>query len=256
MSFANFRSPRFPVLIGTLLFVTIGSANAGTILSIDLGTAAQAPFQLWNVGADGTGMRSTTFSISDLSSVPSGTLTAKIGAGSDATNIDNDTGAINTRARANAPANSGSFTQSNLLTDRVVSTAGTGTGLFLQLSGFAPSTTFSIQVWGYDTQTTPLSGAKPGDFSLYDRTSGANTLLGSFTSTAGSLPVDNNTFSVTGTVTSDANGVIMVESLSNIDGTGIMNGFVISTIPESMSLSLVLGGLGMLTLRRRRHIVS
>ncbi|WP_131989079.1 PEP-CTERM sorting domain-containing protein [Chthoniobacter flavus] len=234
------------------MFATIGSAHAGTVLSIDLGTAAQSPFTLWNVGGDGTGMRSTTFSISDLVSVPGGTLTAEIGGGSDATNIANDTGAINTRPRANAPANNGSFTQSNLLTDRVVTTAGAGTGLFLQLSGFAPDTTFSIQVWGYDTQTAPSFGAKPGNFSLYDRTNGADTLLGSFTSVAGSLPTDNNSFSVTGNVTSDANGVIMVESLSNIDGSGIMNGFVVSTVPEPMSAFLLLGGLGIVTLRRRR----
>ena len=252
MSFAIFRSPRF--FTGTVFFAAIASTHAGAILSIDLGTAAQSPFQLWNVGADGTGLRSTTFSISDLVSVPGGTLTAKIGGGSDAPNIANDTGTINTRFRGNAPTNSGSFTQSDLLADRVVTTAGAGTGLFLQLSGFAPNTTFSIQVWGYDTQTSPLSGAKPGNFSLYDRTAGANTLLGSFSSTAGSLPADNNTFSVTGTVTSDANGVIMVESLSNIDGTGIMNGFVVSTVPEPMSLALVLGGLGMLAMRRRRIV--
>jgi len=252
MSFAIFRSQRLPVFAGAFLFATISSAHADVLLSVDLGTAAQSPFTLWNVGSDGTGMRSKTFSITDLVSVPGGILTGEIGGGSDATNIANDAGSINTRLRGNAPTDSGSFTQSNLLADRVVTTAGTGTGLFLQLSGFTPSTTFSIQVWGYDTQTSPLSGAKPGNFSLHDRTGGADTLLGSFTSVAGSLPTDNNSFSVTGTVTSDVNGAILVESLSNIDGSGIMNGFVGSTVPEPMSGFLLLGGLGIVALRRRR----
>jgi len=111
-------------------------------------------------------------------------------------------------------------------------------------------------VWGYDTQTNSPYGSKPGTFSLYDRTNGANSLVGSFTSVAGSLPSNNNTFSVIGNFTSDANGVIVIESISNIDGTGIMNGFVVSTVPEPMSASLLLGGLGMLAFRRRRVRVS
>lgn len=250
MPFVRLRSHFVPSLAGALFLAAGTSAHAATLLSVDLGTAAQSPFQLWNIGADGAGPRTTSFTITDFVSVPSGLLSATIAGGNDATNLANDTSLLNTRFRGNAPANSGSFTQSNLLSDRVVTTS--GAGLFLQLSGFAPSTTFSVQVWGYDTQTSPLSGAKPGNFSLYDRTGGADTLLGSFTSTAGSLPADNNTFSVTGTVTSDASGVITIESISNMDGTGIMDGFVVSTVPEPMSLSLVLGGLGMLASRRRR----
>jgi len=221
---------------------------------VDLGTANQSPFVLWNVGADGINARTKGFTITDTVSVPSGLLSAIIGAGSDATDVNNDNGSLNTRSRTNVPPDSGSFTQSNLLTDRVVST--TGTGLFLSLSGFAPNTTFSIQVWGYDTQNSNPYGAKPGTFSLYDRTNGANSLIGSFTSVAGALPTDNNTFSVVGNFTSDKNGMIILESISNIDGTGIMNGFVVSTVPEPMGVSLFAGGLAMLALRRRRSRVS
>lgn len=250
-------SPLRTLFLSTLFSVivlTTADVRAGTILSVDIGTATQSPFVLWNVGADGTGARTTSFTITDTVSVPTGLLSAIIGAGSDATDVNNDTGSLNTRSRVNAPANSGSFTQSNLLTDRVVST--TGAGLFLSLSGFVPNTTFSIQVWGYDTQTSPSSGAKPGTFSLYDRTNGANSLVGSLTSVAGALPTDHNTFSVIGNFTSDQNGTIILESVSNIDGTGIMNGFVVSTIPEPMSMSLLAGGLGMPGLRCRRSRVS
>lgn len=250
MPFTQFRTLLLSAFSAAMLLVADGSAEAGTILSVDLGTAAASPFQLWNIGSDSAGPRTTTFSITDFVSVPSGLLSATIGGGSDPSNLNNDTGLLNTRSRGNVPPNSGSFTQSNLLTDRVVST--TGSGLFLSLSGFAPSTTFTIQVWGYDTQTASPFGAKPGNFSLFDRTGGANSLMGSFSAVAGALPTDNNTFSIIGTVTSDANGVIVVESVSNIDGTGIMNGFTVSTIPEPMSGALFLGGLGIVALRRRR----
>ncbi|HSI11775.1 MAG TPA: hypothetical protein VK961_07005 [Chthoniobacter sp.] len=253
MSFIPFRTLFLSSLTVVTFLAAHSSAEAGTLVSVDLGTTTQSGFQQWNVGADGTGLRTTTFTITDFVSVPGGLLTAYLGAGNDATNINNDSGTINTRIRANAPANSGSFTLTNLLNDRVVSTTGAGTGLFLSLSGFAPSTTFTIQVWGYDTQNSPATGAKPGTFTLYDRTAGANTSLGSFTTTAGQLPTDNNTFSVIGTVTSDANGVIVVESISNMDGTGIMNGFVVSTVPEPAATSLALCGIVTLAARRRRR---
>lgn len=233
-----------------ILLATNGSAKADTVLSVDMGSATATPFVLWNIGGDGAGPRTTTFSISDFVSVPGGLLTATLGGGNDPSDLSKDIAQLNTRIRGNVPANSGSFTQSNLLADRVVSSS--GAGLFLSLSGFAPSTTFTIQVWGYDTQTSPLSGAKPGTFTLFDRTNGANATIGSFTTTAGQLPTDNNTFSVIGNVTSDINGRIVIESVSNMDGTGIMNGFVISTVPEPASGALLFGGLGLMAFRRRR----
>lgn len=234
-----------------LLLAASGVAEADTLVSVDLGTSLQTGFTKWDIGTDGNGPRNMTFTISDFVSVPSGLLSATIAAGTDAANPANDISALNTRIRANAPANSGSFTQANLLNDRVVSPTA-GTSLFLFLSGFAPSTTFTIQVWGFDTQNSPSTGAKPGNFTLLDRTNGGNTTIGSFTSTAGQLPTDNNTFSVVGNVTSDSMGRIVLQPQSNMDGTGIINGFVIATVPEPASGALLVSSLGLMALRRRR----
>ncbi len=133
------------------------------------------------------GVVSRTTSVSDAISSPGLSITATTGAGSDPANLANDTGLLNQR-RAGMPRRTAArITQNALLQDRIVST--TGAGLFLQLTGLAPDTTFSIQVWGYDTQTTgTMIGAKPGTFTLLNETGGANTPLGSLTYTAGSCP--------------------------------------------------------------------
>jgi hypothetical protein len=251
---------------GFIRIIAIGTLAAGLaaasaprsyadpVLGIDFGGGAtQAGFQSWNTGTDGAGPKTTTFTATNLTLVPTGSVGATLAGGTDAANLANDVNSLNVRTRVGAPTNSGAFTQADLMVDRVVTTGGAaGSGLFLQLTGFAPSTTFGVQVWGYDTQGSPTFGGKPGNFALYDRTNGANTSLGSFTATAGSLPTDNNTFSVTGTVTSDATGKIVLESISNIDGTGIMSGALISSVPEPSTALLALAGCTPL-LARRRH---
>jgi hypothetical protein len=244
------------IAIGSLAAgLTAGSAPrsyADPVLGIDFGGGAtQAGFQSWNTGTDGAGPKTTTFTATNLTLVPTGSVGATLAGGTDAANLANDVNSVNVRTRVGAPTNNGAFTQADLMVDRVVTTGGVaGSGLFLQLTGFAPNTTFGVQVWGYDTQAA--GGAKPGNFALYDRTNGANTSLGSFSVTAGSLPTDNNTFSVTGTVTSDATGKIVLESISNIDGTGIMSGALISSVPEPSTALLALAGCTPLLARRRR----
>lgn len=241
-------------LLCLLALAAAPSLHADPVLRVDLGASpVQSGFQGWNIGADGGGStpRSTTFTATDLASVPSGTVTVMLAGGNDPANMSNNTLSVNTRTRVGAPTNSGAFTQADLMVDRVVTTGGAaGTGLFLQLTGFAPNTPFAVQVWGYDTQAA--GGAKPGNFNLLDRTNGANTSLGTFAATAGQLPTDNNTFSVSGTVTSDATGKIVLESISNIDGTGIANGFTISSVPEPTGAAFVVVGLAAVA-RRRRH---
>ena len=237
---------------GLIALAITPTLHADPVLRVDLGGGAtQSGFQTWNIGTDGAGPKSTTFSATDLASVPTGTVGLTLAGGSDAANLANDTLSLNTRTRVGAPTNGGAFTQADLMVDRVVTTGGAaGTGLFLQLTGFAPSTPFAVQVWGYDTQAA--GGAKVGNFNLLDRTNGANTSLGTFSATAGQLPTDNNTFSVSGTVTSDATGKIVFETISNIDGTGIANGFVISSaVPEPTGTLFIAVGFAALARRRR-----
>lgn len=238
---------------GLLALAITPALHADPVLRVDLGGGAtQSGFQAWNIGADGAGPKSNTFTSTDLASVPTGTVGITLAGGNDAANMSANTLSLNTRTRAGAPTNGGAFTQADLMVDRVVATpTGGGNGLFLELTGFAPSTPFAVQVWGYDTQAT--GGAKVGNFNLLDRTGGANTSLGTFSASAGQLPTDNNTFSVSGTVTSDATGKIVLETISNIDGAGIANGFVISTaVPEPTGLALV-GAIACTTLTRRRR---
>jgi hypothetical protein len=241
-------------LVAGLTCVSAPRAFADPVLGIDFGGGAtQAGFQSWNTGTDGAGPKTSTFTATNPTLVPTGSVGATVAGGTDAANLANDVNSLNVRTRVGAPANNGTFTQADLMVDRVVTTGGAaGSGLFLQLTGFAPNTTVGVQVWGYDTQSA--GGAKPGNFALYDRTGGANTQLGSFSVTAGSLPADNSTFSVSGTVTSDATGKIVLESISNIDGTGIMNGVLITSVPEpSAAVLLALAGGAPLLARRRRQ---
>ena len=116
---------------------------------------------------------------------------------------------------------------------------------------------YDIQVWGVDTNvldTGVTGGAKPGNFQLLDWTSGSAVALGSYSTTSAELPTSNDSFSVTGTVVADANGRIVVQSVSNMDGSGIMNGFVLSTsvIPEPGRVGLFMGALCWLLIRRQR----
>ena len=234
-----------PFITGVAALSAAASLHAAAILRVDFGAIndLEPGFSVWNIGTDSAGPRSNSFTVSDLSAVPTGTVNATLGAGTDATNLANDTGTLNTRTRG-VPVDNGAFTYDQLLKDRAVGL--TGSGLFLELAGFAANTPFTIQAWGYDN-------AKAGNFSLVDRTNGANISLGSYSVTAGQTPTDNNSFSVTGTVTSDATGKIVVQSVSNIDGVGIFNGFVVSTVPEPATAGLLAVGVSaILGLRRRR----
>lgn len=220
-------------------------AIAATLLSVDLGGGTvQSNFTAWNLASsEVAGPVSTNFTTTNNLQI-----TATLSGG----NAVGNTAVLNTRNRTNVAANDGFFSQSALMADRIVSLSnGTGRqGLFLELSGFAPNTSYHLQVWGYDTNQSGEGGGKPGNFELLDVTGANSKSLGVSTVVDGAIPRTNNDFSVGGWITSDANGKIVVQSVSNIDGTGIMNGFVISVPEPGMGL-LIVGGLGALLMRSR-----
>lgn len=235
---------RFPLLfvftvVATAVVAASASAKAEPILSVDFGgTAVQGGFTgAFTAFSDSQGPLTVSFQVPE-SVVASGNIQAGI-AGS----LDFSAAKMNVRTRL-SPANDGEFTYSNLFRDRVVDITSGGEGLFLQLSGLDPNTPYSIQVWGYDS-------GKAGDFKLFDRTDGNNLLLGGYTVTAGAVPLSNDGFSVLGLVTADASGSIVVQAKSNIDGAGIMNGFVLSAVPEPGTAAALLGGMGVLMLGGR-----
>jgi hypothetical protein len=232
------------------LLLAATSLQAATLISIDMGSSnAQAGFETFLLPQqDGnTGLVTRTYSVGDLLSVPTGTLGVTLVAGNNAVDLSaNTTTSMNQRDRVTNPADTANFTYNGLLRDRIVAVGGTaGTGLFLQLTGLQPNTAFVLQTWGYDN-------AKAGTNTLYDRTLGQDQALGSYTAGANVQPANNNSFSITATVTSDANGRVLVQSRSGIDGSGIMNGFVLSTIPEPGTGSLLALSGGALLARRRR----
>ena len=241
----------FGRLLLTIIFVissmALGSSQvvAATLLSVDLGGGAtQSNFTSWDLaGAEVTGPVSTSFTTTNNLQI-----TATFSGG----NSVGNTATLNTRNRTNAPVNCGFFTQSALMSDRIVSLSnGSGRqGLFLELAGFAPNTSYHIQVWGYDTNQNGENGGKPGNFELFDVTGVNNRSLGYYSVVGSAVPRTNDDYSVGGWLTSDSSGKIVVQSVSNIDGTGIMNGFVI-TAPEPRMSLLVVGGLGALLMRSR-----
>ncbi len=242
-----------------VLLLPASPVRAATlILGVDFGSgAAQAGFTRW-LPTDSNGPQSTTFTGLDTT-FTTGTITATVANGSNSTNMALNTLGLNTRLRGNAPVDGGGFTQAALMSDRLVSTGSPATsGLFVELTGLTPLAEFTFQMWAYDTRTgAGETGAKPGYVNFYDWTTGTQQLLGNFTATAGQLPTDNNTFSITGTVTADAFGRVVVQSVSNIDGSGIMNGFKLTgistaAVPEPGRALMVVLGLSMMTLRRRR----
>lgn len=169
-------------------------------------------------------------------------------------------GGMNYRSRT-APAMTGSFYYTRIINDRIA--AGGTEGITLTIANLKPNTTYSLQIWGWDGNGSSDGGSKAGTNTLYNITNGRPTtqpgldavLFGKYTTTAGQLPVDNNSFSVTNSITTDANGTLKVLSYTpsgGIDGAGIFNAFVLSDIPEPSSAFLSVIGVSFVAMRRRR----
>jgi len=194
------------------------------------------------------GPETKSFTVTDTISSPTGTIVATVGGGADVAGfLDPANGIqINQRERG-GPGNSGSFTYSDLFRDRFVVNAAGATGLYLSLEGLAANTTFTIQLWAYEHNN--IGSSKNVEF--FNATSGTEVSIGGFTTTANTAPVSNDSYSITANVTSDASGRLILKSVSNFDGQGIFNGFVLTAIPEPTSSSLMLGGLALIGFRRR-----
>lgn len=230
----------------SLLLLAAAPARAATLLSVDFGSGgAETGFVQWSTGGDGTGIRSTTLGVYSLK-LAGGVTVADLATA-------NSQFSVNERTRP-AMTDSGAFTYRDLYYDRVVGTilsgsAPAGAGLLLQLGGFDPNTEYVLQLWGYEHNNRGVEKF----VNFYDLTSGSETLLGGFTTTVNQLPLDNDDFSITATVTSDAAGNIILKSRSNFDGVGIFNGVTVSSVPEPGIASLTLLGTCAIFLRRRRR---
>lgn len=218
-----------------LLSVPHSASALGIILAVDI---AQAPTDLTQAGF-------TQFVTGDVSAggapktltVDAYTVTIAAGTSIACFNGGTDFTGINSRGRTPIP-DSGSYTQSSMMRERVVSlgsagnlTTGIGTGLYLKIQGLAPGAKYRLQAWGVDHTGTPpalKNGTAAGFDATYEPTLsplGGYTISGSPTSIA-----DNNAYSIVGTFTADSNGTIIYKSIANIDGSGILNGFTLESV--------------------------
>ncbi|MCU0857451.1 MAG: NBR1-Ig-like domain-containing protein [Pontiellaceae bacterium] len=224
----------------------------GTVLlAVDLHQNSTDPVPVTPPGFIGW----TIGEVAALSAAPSITTngyTVTLGSGTSAACLTTpalQTG-MNSRYRLGYVTNAGAFTQESMMRERVGSLVnpidpstgnGTGNGLYLKISGLASNTPYIFQAWGVDsTGTNPAATLKNGDnygFNATAEPAGYSSLpLVGFYTVSGSPSVimDNNQYSVMGTITSDTNGTIVYKQISTIDRS-IMNGFMLSTVPAQPS---------------------
>ncbi len=255
-------------MVGVIALTLIPTVDAQVILSVDVERShtggalfdTQAGFQSFDTTGVGSAVISQTF----------GAFTVDFVAGSSIASFSGTPDSVMaTRYRANHIANSGSFTQSDLMNDRLNSDAvglidpatgnGTGTGLYMRISGLSANTQYSLQVWGVDHTGNPGS-LKNGYAYGFDATNEAPsytslTQLGTYTISGNPTTIaDNDAHSITGNITTDGSGTLIYKSISNMDGSGIVSGFQLSAVPEPSTAILLLGGIVALVAARRRNV--
>lgn len=229
--------PRTPVVQ-----ITVGGQNPeAVILAVDLHQGGSDPlptipdyFVGWTLGNLAAGNPAPSTVINGY------TLTFATGASRESLSNPALQAGFNARNRGNHISNSGAFTQTDLMRERVaslgtptdpVSGNGTGHGIYLKIEGLAPNTPYRIQVWGVDFDND--GSLKNGYNYGYDATTetvGYTSLpeLGSYTISGNPTTIaDNDQYSVVGIITTDATGTLVYKQISNIDRS-VMNGFVLS----------------------------
>lgn len=223
--------------LGTL--ATAATAGAA-ILNVDFGLPTgpvQTGFQGFGAASSGTPNPSHTYSVAG---VASGAIT-----------LTTPGGGVSGRDRG-AITGSGTFTYSDLYRSLITALAkgSTATTVTLRISGLNPNTDYSLQIWSNDPGYN--NGAL---YSWYDTTSGTSAvLLGTITNTqppTATMYPNNNAFSITTTVHSSSSGMIQLAQNDSM-GNGVINGLVISAVPEPASATVL--GIAILTagLHRRR----
>lgn len=156
---------------------------------------------------------------------------------------------------------SGSFTYNDMMEDlatnfnRVLNASATSattpTANAFTISGLQANTTYQIQLWSLDRSFN--NGAVQYWWNTTSGTGASATLLGSITNSTSILPTSNDSYSVVGTVTSSATGTLSFGHVTTL-GNGVLNGFVLSAIPEPSAFAALAGlfTLGFAAYRRRR----
>ena len=236
-----FTSRTYLLVALVCIALTVKSVSAQVLLAVDFNLSSN-PDSLTETGFSGFGLSSSGGSSSGNTTPQTfGAYTVALLTG--VTSGDSTAGLPTGRYRT-ALTDSGAFTYNHLYEDlagqlaRTTSAtpATTAAGLSaFSISGLAANTQYSIQIWAMDaTQNNGVVSA------FYDTTVGTGasaTLIGN-TITNSNSPVltDNNAYSTSGLVRSDENGVLRI-GVTVTSGTGILNGFAISAVPEPSSLA-------------------
>lgn len=218
-------------------------AVGDTILAVDFGYTGDSYVETnwvgWSTGDIGAGVAAPTTTINGYNlAVASGSSISCL-----TTAADNE--GFNFRLRNPSIADAGSFTQNELMFDRIASavantaTDGTGSGFYLSISGLDANTDYMIQVWGVDQTGDPatLKNGYVYGFDATGETGGYTSLpeLGNYTiSNSPTTIADDDAWSISGTVTTDSGGKMVYKTVSNID-KAVMNGFTLSTVASASS---------------------
>lgn len=215
------------------LILTVASASAATLLSIEFKEDDQDGFDLWPASSPLTGTSSTAvFTTPETSS---GTTTITVTATSSLSQALNRAGSTN----GTPPG----FTYQRLYEDLLIAAGPTG-ALSLFASGLDANTPYQFTLFAWD----------PGDSVDRDRQWTVQTGTGdpsSATLNWSNPLVDNNTFTMNFKITTDGAGEFSLMDTGALQGSAI-NGFILAQVPEpSAAVLAALGALGLFFRRRR-----
>jgi|GEM_PF-4749841 len=225
------------------------SVHAQVILAVDFGntvtgSAVESGFQGF-VPAGSTNSNTPTNPSQTFGTIPDPQFTVAF------------PGAAGFRYRSEI-ADTGSFTYGDLLEDLatnfnrttyVDSTTRPGSDTFT-ISGLSANTTYSIRLWSLDRAFN--NGTVMHWYNTTGGTGASSVLIGTVTNSTSPIFSSNTDYSTFGTVTSDSSGVIRIGALVQGTGSGQLNGFELSAIPEPSTYALLLTGAGLLVWLRRK----
>lgn len=252
----------FVAMLSGVLALGFSQAASASLVAIDIAQFAsnptQAGFTQWLIAQDQPA--GGTMAVTNV-----GAYTLTISAGDTVACLSSAASftGFNIRGRTPSIANSGDFTQSDLMKERIANTGGTGNlttgtgrGLYLKITGLEANKQYLLQAWGVDQTGTPATlktGTEAGFDATYEATTGL-TKLGQYTVAASQTSIiDNNAYSIVGTFTADSTGTIIYKAIGNIDGA-VLSGFTLDAIPEPATIGLM-GVIGVCLFWIRRRIV-
>ncbi|MDX2110080.1 MAG: PEP-CTERM sorting domain-containing protein [Verrucomicrobiota bacterium] len=238
-------------LIATGALAAASSASAAVILAVD-----------FNQTANANSITETGFSTFALPA-GNGTIANPSQAFGDIT-VNLLGLSVSSRVR-NAIADNAPFTYNDLYRDfanqLIVTSVAAGlqtttnpTAHAFTIGGLAASTTYNIRVWTLDTGFN--NGAVTAWYNTTAGTGASSVLLGAITNSTAPTFADNNAYSVSASVTSDATGLLRFGAVTQNGVSGVINGFELTgtVVPEPSTYALM-GGvvvLAIAALRRRR----